>query len=90
MVRDAAELACAGHEHYDGGLNASAQADDCQRIEARVSAFRFGPSSGAESVRGGSCQSLVTHVTSRVNRRRSRSGASGPGFKSMATTLMSD
>ena len=87
---DGVECSLACHEGHDGGLDASAQADDRQGMGGLHQASTSLPSSDEESASGAGSLSSDAYLTSRVKGRRSRSWASGPGLNSMVTTPSSE
>ena len=72
-VGDGVECSLACHEGHDGGLDASAQADDRQGMGGLHQASTSQPSSDEEFASGAGSLSSVAYLTSRVKRRRSRS-----------------
>ena len=99
-VGDAVERALACHERHDGGLDASAQADDGQgsrgphQPSSPAWSSAGGASEGESSCGARACSelvegglSLVAYLTRREKMRLSLSSASGPGLYLTSATL---
>ena len=93
-VGDAVERALVCHERHDGGLDASAQADDGRRRFGLHHASASVVSSACGSLGGVSspcaaCLSLAACLIIRVMMRRKRSRASGAGLEETLMTPIS-